>query len=268
MAVPKDESQQNIYIMRHGERVDFVFRTWISDCFDRSGTYTRKDLNMPAKILVKKNIPAGYIRDGPLTIMGIQEAKLIGEYFKDNDIRLDYVFASPAYRCLETARHVLQEMNSPETVICVEPGLFEWMGWYSALPDFFSPSEFKENGYNVNISYEPIIPLELLKTSIKENIDEYYERGHKVSSALTSAYQNGNILLVCHGGSLDVLSRKLVGGSSRTRDDADRLMGNVPYCSLLGLEKTNDEWKFVDLPNSSISHSSNEAFNSDLISKI
>lgn len=268
MAVPQEDIQQRLFIMRHGERVDFVFRHWITECFDKNGNYKRKDMNMPAKILPKKNVPAGYIRDGPLTNMGIQEARLIGEYFKENGIRLDYIFASPAYRCLETARHLLLEMNSLETVINIEPGLFEWMGWYSALPEFFSPSEFMENGYNINTSYQPIIPLESLKLSIKESIDDYYDRGNKISSALTSVHQNGNILLICHGGSLDVLSRKLVGRSSRSKDDADRVMANVPYCSLLGLVKTNENWKLVDLPNSSIAHSSNEAFDWEIMSKI
>lgn len=46
-------NNRKIYIMRHGERMDFTFGSWIDHSFDKDGKYFQKDLNM-AETLIER----------------------------------------------------------------------------------------------------------------------------------------------------------------------------------------------------------------------
>ncbi|KAG7210708.1 hypothetical protein KM043_012208 [Ampulex compressa] len=61
---------REIFICRHGERVDFTFGAWIPYCFESNGCYVRRDLNMP-KELPSRNIQ-DFQNDSPLTTVGLE----------------------------------------------------------------------------------------------------------------------------------------------------------------------------------------------------
>ena len=81
--------------------------------------------------------------------------------------------------------------------IRIEPGLFEFLGWYErGLPTFFNPTETTGNNndddqmqlfFNIDKNYRPIIPLE--KLSRDEKYLDYYNRSFKVTQQITDKHK-------------------------------------------------------------------------------
>lgn len=173
---------RKIYIMRHGERVDFTFGTWIPYCFDEFGNYMRKDLNMPKTLPRRKNSPEGWQNDSPLTNVGVYQANLIGQALLEAQVQIDHVYCSPSYRCIQTCTSALEGLKlTGKQKIKLEPGLFEWMAWYpSGVPDWLTKNELTEAKFDVDLDYEPVQPASELTARLKESTEQFYERNHDV----------------------------------------------------------------------------------------
>lgn len=255
------EAPQHLFIMRHGERVDFTFGTWIPYCFDQSGNYVRKDLNMPLTVPNRELGPKGYSKDTPLTQIGIHQALLTGEALKNANVVIEHVYSSPSFRCVQTCDAVLRGLGKKDDLkINLEPGLFEWLVWYpESVPDWITPEELVEAGYNIDTTYKPAVAQSDL-VDTHETCEEFYMRSAYVSKNVLSSKTTGNVLFVAHACSLDVCSRELTCCSPRSSTEMTKLLTKVPYCGLLALAKSDDKWEMVEAPCPPLTHTNNQRF--------
>uniref|UniRef100_A0A336MHS4 CSON000130 protein n=1 Tax=Culicoides sonorensis TaxID=179676 RepID=A0A336MHS4_CULSO len=261
-----DKISRKIYLLRHAERVDFIMPQWYNTCFDAEGNYLRKDLNMPKSIPPRKDGPRGWIKDTPLSNVGVCQARLIGDSMKDKNITIDAVYVSPAFRCIQTADTVLQELGLKETLpLRIEPGLYEWTGFVeSHFPQLYTPQELSTFGFNIDLSYQPQLSNQGLRDCLSETVPDLYRRNHTamlhVLNETHAKNPSGNVLIVVHAISLETCTRFLLGKSDRPWSDLKTFFGKVGLCSMVALEECNKKYTFVEPPGGPITQSSNDSF--------
>jgi ubiquitin-associated and SH3 domain-containing protein len=191
---------RKVYILRHGERVDFTFRTWMACCFDAAGDYTRQDLNMPKSLPQRKSGISGWQKDSPLTNIGEFQARLTGDCMREHGVTIDHVYCSPSFRCVQTCTNILEGLRCKQP-INIEPGLFEWLAWYTdSLPNFMAADELCAHKYNVNAAYEPIFTVADLDGVKHENLEQFYQRNSKAAIDIingTSEYSSKICAAIC-----------------------------------------------------------------------
>uniref|UniRef100_A0A182XWX2 SH3 domain-containing protein n=1 Tax=Anopheles stephensi TaxID=30069 RepID=A0A182XWX2_ANOST len=274
-----ESGTRKVYLMRHGERIDFTFGTWVPYCFDEAGNYVRKDLNMPKTLPTRK--PSLWQRDSPLTNVGRYQALLVGEGMKDAGVRIAKVYCSPSFRCIQTATSVLEGLGLKATLpICIEPGLFEWLAWYQdGIPEWLSNDELIAADYNIATDYQPITTVAELKDHFHEKLGEFYCRNSAIAESIIKSTE-GNVLIVGHATTLDTCSRFITGEKIRSTNDMGRIMQKVSYCSLAVMESVpaaggSDEadaecsvkgnWKLTVPPCDPMTHTNNNRFDHKIL---
>jgi len=85
--------------------------------------------------------------------------------------------------------YVLSTGLGVEREISLEPGLFEWLGWYlSAVPRFMTPQEFHDAGLPVCLTYTPIWPLS--RYNVQETTEQFYDRCYQVTREILKKHES------------------------------------------------------------------------------
>jgi|UniRef100_A0A914QSX0 broad specificity phosphatase PhoE len=181
-AVKVSKSTRNLWVVRHGERVDKIDPNW------------------------HKTAPRGAWDDPPITDKGIQQAKEVGKRLQDEQI--DYIFCSPFVRCLQTATAIVGELKTNAKLkLFVEPGFCETFCVTQFPPGCLTAKELVSNYELIDPEYE-----HFLKEFLPED-DEYVceRRIRKTIESILEKY-TGNILIISHGSPIaaihTVLGRK------------------------------------------------------------
>ncbi|CAD5125928.1 DgyrCDS14109 [Dimorphilus gyrociliatus] len=255
------QGPRQLYIVRHGERIDFTFgKEWIDVSFDASGNYIRHDLNMPRSL--PKRAPQDFQHDAPLTIQGTFQSRILGEALKDMSISIDHVYVSPSLRCVQTAACLLEALNLEDKLLNIEPALFEYMGWYpSTSPVWMNSNELRKAGYKANLEYVPA----KIKLNTNETIDTFYKRSYSIIKKILSETEDkgGNVLVVAHAPSLDSCTRQLVGRPPRTQSEMHEVLTKIPYCSVAVCQQDLnivDKWQLIEPPIMTFAHTSNPKY--------
>ncbi|XP_008708419.2 ubiquitin-associated and SH3 domain-containing protein A isoform X1 [Ursus americanus] len=260
-------ARRSVLVVRHGERVDQIFgKSWLQQCSTPDGKYYRPDLNFPYSLPRRSNGIKDFENDPPLSSCGIFQSRMAGEALLESGIRVTSVFTSPALRCVQTARHILEELKLEKRIkIRVEPGIFEWTKWESgkATPTLMTLDELKEANFNVSLDYRPAFPLASLLPA--ESYDEYVERCAVSVGRIIRACPGdvGVILIVSHGSALDSCTRPLLGLPPRDSGDFAQLVRKIPSLGMCFCEENKEEgkWELVNPPVKTLTHGSNSAFN-------
>ncbi|XP_045396676.1 ubiquitin-associated and SH3 domain-containing protein A isoform X1 [Lemur catta] len=260
-------ARRSVLVVRHGERVDQVFgKSWLQQCSTPDGKYYRPDLNFPCSLPPRSGGIKGFESDPPLSSCGVFQSRLAGAALLDSGVRVTSVFASPALRCVQTAKLILEELKLEKKMkIRVEPGIFEWTKWEAgkATPALMSPEELKEADFPVDADYRPAFPLSCLLPA--ESYEEYVDRCTASVRRIvnTCARDTGVILIVSHGSALDSCTRPLLGLPPRDCGDFAQLVRKIPSLGMCFCEENREEgkWELAPPPVKTLTHSSNSAFN-------
>uniref|UniRef100_A0A5F9CQV3 Ubiquitin associated and SH3 domain containing A n=1 Tax=Oryctolagus cuniculus TaxID=9986 RepID=A0A5F9CQV3_RABIT len=224
-------ARRRVLVVRHGERVDQVFgKSWLQQCCTPDGRYHRPDLNFPSSLPRRSSGLKAFENDPPLSSCGVFQARMAGDALQASGIRIAAVFASPALRCVQTAKHILEELQLERRLkIRVEPGIFEWTKWEAskAPPALMTLEELKEAGLSVDTNYRPAFALSSLTPA--ESYDDYVDRcAVSVAQMVSACPQDmGVILIVSHGSALDSCTRPLLGLPPRSCGDFAQLVRKV-----------------------------------------
>jgi alpha-ribazole phosphatase len=177
----------------------------------------------------KENIPF----DPPLTEIGIKQAEATAKYLRNISFKAIYV--SQKLRARQTAQIIAKSHSLP---VFTDKRLQERMEWENDKSFDEFVAEWDKT--DIDRNYKP-------KVGLSSNNNGKQIR--KVIDELANRYDEGNILVVTHGGSIGDLLRNLFTKNDfvyKTRPDSGAPYLNILECSVTVIQK-KDKYKLLKL---------------------
>ncbi|MGM0220130.1 histidine phosphatase family protein [Enterococcus sp. AZ126] len=163
--------------------------------------------------------------DSPLTTLGIEQANIAKNYFKDNEITFDYLYSSTQERAVDTAEVVCDYRN-----VIRSKGLKEWnFGLFESeseeLNPKIKPGETSYGDFFVDYGGES---SEVVQERMNDTLTEIMEKE-----------DHDTILCVSHGGSMYRFIQKWL---SQEQIKAIKFTN----CCILKFEYLNGRFEFIE----------------------
>ncbi|MGL4773869.1 MAG: histidine phosphatase family protein [Clostridium sp.] len=166
--------------------------------------------------------------DAPLTELGVKQATIVGEYFKNNNITFDYAYSSTSERACDTLEYVC-DMSYTRV-----KGLKEWN---------FGTFEGESEDLNPPLPYRDFF--------VKYGGEDEFELRSRVSEALYTIMEkddHNTVLAVSHGAACRQFMRHWEHTS-----DIDQIK-RLSNCCILKFEFENGIFKLIEIINHDFSN--------------
>jgi broad specificity phosphatase PhoE len=196
------QKSQTIWLVRHGNRHDFVYPEWFNTAQRRY--------------------------DPPLSADGFLQAQALGQRLKVENIQ--HLFVSPFLRALQTANEVAKIINLP---LNLEAGLGEWhnQDWMTESPETTPQgvlaAEYPEINARINWNYQSYLHPQYPETEADVN-----RRTAATIRHLVTEFKQ-DILLVGHSASVLGITKALVPNIEEAK---------VALCSLTKVVRHGENW--------------------------
>lgn len=236
--------KKNIYFARHGERIDFIDKTWIESAERRL--------------------------DPPLSSYGLHQAHELGVYIANLQPRITHIYASPFLRTIQTALQVVRQINKnisstdEITKIRLEPGYGEYnlndIQWteQSLYRPSHELSEISQDSEYFDQDYDSVIKADYYLQTKVETLQQLRDRLKRVVQHTLDAHTfDCNILIITHAATLIESVRALLTITAKRNQDVikkeeveittytstwDMSPIRAGVCSLTHLQIIDDTW--------------------------
>uniref|UniRef100_A0A0K0DYH6 Protein UBASH3A-like protein n=1 Tax=Strongyloides stercoralis TaxID=6248 RepID=A0A0K0DYH6_STRER len=238
--------------IRHGERLDYVFPEWFDNMITTK-KYTLTDLNQPDSLCHLNRDLEEFKFDTPLTNIGNIMSQLIGRNLYENSFVPDFIYCSPALRCIQTASLIRIGAKS-KALIRIEPGLYEENIWVSSCnktsPCMTIEQLAKSSISGIDYDYKPFIQINELFSKL-ENYTEYNARVQMTIDKLIKKHDKDNskkdktFLIVGHASTVDVAIGNFSYPKRKiTKEEGKDITKFIPYHGSVMIERNKDgDWE-------------------------